>query len=83
VLEMGEKIAKYSAAVAMRYGEDRFAIFSRRFGALGICSRLQLPFLGLYRKGGLEPALSFMCKGYGKIDQNDKTRENAQLPERV
>ena len=27
VLEMGDKIAKYSAAVAIRYGEDRFCDF--------------------------------------------------------
>jgi hypothetical protein len=27
VLKMGEKIAKYSATVAMRYGEDRFCDF--------------------------------------------------------
>ena len=27
VLKMDEKIAKYSAAVAMRYGEDRFCDF--------------------------------------------------------
>lgn len=27
VLKMGEKIAKYSAAVAYRYGEDRFRDF--------------------------------------------------------
>jgi len=27
VLKMGEKIAKYSAAVAHRYGEDRFCDF--------------------------------------------------------
>lgn len=28
VLKMGGKIAKYSAAVAYRYGEDRFRDFS-------------------------------------------------------